>query len=57
MCGRYFQSDEDVVHATEEYLEAQDVTLFHEGIVKETPLKNNARTIFLLWRFVGAIFK
>uniref|UniRef100_A0A3Q1CG10 Tc1-like transposase DDE domain-containing protein n=1 Tax=Amphiprion ocellaris TaxID=80972 RepID=A0A3Q1CG10_AMPOC len=34
LSGRHFQSDDEVIHAIEEYLEAQDVNFFHDGIAK-----------------------
>uniref|UniRef100_A0A3B5BAW3 Mos1 transposase HTH domain-containing protein n=1 Tax=Stegastes partitus TaxID=144197 RepID=A0A3B5BAW3_9TELE len=32
--GRHFQSDDEVIRAVEEYLDAQDATFFREGIAK-----------------------
>ena len=34
LSGQRFGSDDEVIHAVENYLEAQDVTFFHEGIAK-----------------------
>ena len=30
--GRHFRSDDDVIHAVEAYLQAQDASFFQEGI-------------------------